>query len=329
MFNTLGVKTLSYERILELVPLSNLWSYYLGEEIVLGKRILSPVRVERNPSAVLFKSFNGDILLIDHGLGRTYNIFSFLKERYKLTEEEIIKKVDTDFQLGYYTEVLYPTKLSITPIEPKEYYKSIKVSRKPWNKVELQYWYDYHFTDGLLEELHINPLRSYVIIDINKEESTQFNKQKDELLFCFSFGEAMYKIYRPFGSGNLYKWTSNVPSSTLMGFDSLPWTGENLIITKGMKELGQLRRLNYPSIALQGENSYPKQNTIDSLKRRFKNIYSLMDNDEAGKTASKSLLNRFGFKPLYVPEFEEGKDFAEFSKVNGLEKAKEVIQEQL
>lgn len=329
MFTTKGIKPiLTYEIILKLVNSIKLWEFYTKEEVIIGKKILSPIREESNPSAGYFKTYDGSILLKDFGTGRVYNIFQFLREKYNLTLEEILKKIDLDFNLGYYSDtpmILIPD-IQVIPIERE--YKTLKIKRKAWNTLEKNYWDEYFIDEKIREILHISPIQSYFIINKTTEEALEFRRNKDELIFCFSFGNAYYKIYRPNEIDLEKKWFSNTPSSVLMGYDSLPWINDTLIITKGMKELGILRKLNFCSTALQGETSYPVEHQIKTLKRRFKKIYSLMDNDTRGTLSSKELKERYSFIPLYVPK-EGMKDYAEYTKINGLDKALKLIKEQL
>ena len=64
---------------------------------------------------------------------------------------------------------------------------------------------------------------------------------------------------------------------------------------------------------------------ISELKRRYKNIYILFDNDKAGLEDGVKLSKQTGFINLVLPEFEGGKDVSDLFKVKGEVIFKEVI----
>ena len=58
-----------------------------------------------------------------------------------------------------------------------------------------------------------------------------------------------------------------------------------------------------PAIAIQGEGYTMSDTAISELKRRYKEIYILLDNDEAGLTDSKKLAEQTGFTNLVLPNY--------------------------
>lgn len=307
----------------------DLWSYYLGYPIKLNKKILSPVRPEKDPSAVLF-SVGDKILLKDfYPPGEVFTIWRYLNFKYNLNFFEALRQIDSDFNLGYYNDSrtkLSSQKAVIHNIKIKESENvKIQIKRGTWNTKELNFWLDY-FSKHILDQLPIKPISHYWIQ--KNEDIFQFERKKNELLFAFIF-EPYFKIYRPFGDKD--KWFSNVPSNVLMGEDLLPWVDKNLIITKGMKELGILKDLNYNAVSLQGESSYPNSIKLNTLKNRFENIYTLMDLDTAGLKCSK-YFEDLGIKPIYLPEKfikenSEHKDLAAIRKFIGYENTKNLLKQ--
>lgn len=335
-FTTKGVQSEEQliQGILDKVPEVRIWEKYLEFKIELNKKIISPVRSESDSlSSVFFIGSKGNILLKDFKTGKAYTVWTYLQAKKGWNLDTAVLSVKTDFHLLGVPEDLFSEKVSVIAsnevteaLKQPKLYTKILVKRKPWNLTELGYWQGYHFTPELLETLHIHPLSHYWIV---KEKSTEFKAKKGELVFVFSFGGQKYKIYRPFADKNKDKWLNNCTVNTLMGEDSLEWIGKILIISKGMKELGCLRTLNYQSCSLQGENSFPGIQKIKTLKSRFEKIYSIMDIDDAGIQASKHLKERYSIQPIYLPKDAKIKDLAEYSKINGLLKVQQLIQQQL
>lgn len=330
MFNSKNTKgILTIDKINQLVGEYSLWCKYIGEDIKLGKRIHSPLGDDNNPSAGFFVSKSGNILMKDFRHG-TFTIWSFLKAKYNLSTIEAIKQIDRDFGLGYYSEpkvsVMAAKELIKEFKMPEGTSKKIYTKVKPWEQHELDYWKQYNISENVLKTLNIYAISKYWIQ--KGEELLLFSRQKDELLFDFNFGQGHHKLYRPFGEDKV-KWYSNTPTSVLMGYDSIDWVGDRLLITKGMKELAILRELNYPSIALQGETSFPDTQTAKTISSRFTKIYSIMDSDEPGRKATESLKNKFGYIPIYLPISTEYKDLADLSRLKGLEYCNDLIKKQL
>lgn len=331
MKGTKGIRVgrLTIDKLFTLVSEYNLWCYYVGFQIKFGKRILSPLRKENNPSVGFFVSKTNSILLKDFGTGEVLSLFGFLKQRYNWSVPEALKHINSDFNLGFN----YPkcTLTNSTPVIHKDIdlrdgqTVKIHVKRGSWSSAELKYWSDYHITKRALDKFNVKPLQCYWVTKANN--IYQFCRKPNELLFVFSFGNAKYKIYRPFGDKKLDKWYSNVPGDILMGYDELPWIGDTLIITKGMKELCIIDELGYNVVALQGESTIISPPLVNILLKRFETVYILLDNDKAGQAGMIRNHDLYGFKPIKLPDLylPQGKDLAEISKMTNLETVKAII----
>lgn len=333
MISTRNIRTnaLNVEILFTLVSQYDLWSYYTGINIKFGKKIISPIQDEINPSANFFVSGSGDILLKDFRFKKAFNIWSFLRFKFGWSITESLKHIDKDFNLGYYNSEFSLTTGSIGAKHdfkiPEGVTSYIKVKRGPWSTKELEFWTQ-SFSLETLHKLPIKPLKWYQVI--RGDNIYQFNKEKDELLFVFSFGNACYKVYRPESREN--KWYSNTPSTYLMGIDDLPWIGEDLYINKGMKELGINYDLGFNAVSLQSENCYPTEEVVKNLKRRFKNIWTIMDIDEAGLKSSAYMEVKYDFKPIILPESfykanKAYKDLDSIKKLVGLDEIRRIIEE--
>ena len=72
-----------------------------------------------------------------------------------------------------------------------------------------------------------------------------------------------------------------------------------------------------PSIAIQGEGYGISETAISELKRRYKSVYILLDNDEAGLIDGAKLSESTGFTNLVLPKFTGGKDISDLYKYLG------------
>ena len=72
-----------------------------------------------------------------------------------------------------------------------------------------------------------------------------------------------------------------------------------------------------PAIAPQGEGYSMSETAINELKKRYKEVYILYDNDDAGVKDSIKLAEQTGFKRLQLPYFQGGKDISDLYKTVG------------
>ena len=84
--------------------------------------------------------------------------------------------------------------------------------------------------------------------------------------------------------------------------------------------------MGIPSIAPQGEGYGMSSTAIKELKRRYKEIYILLDNDEAGLLDGEKLSQLTGFTNLVLPSFDGGKDISDlYKRLNNKDQFKKII----
>ena len=75
-----------------------------------------------------------------------------------------------------------------------------------------------------------------------------------------------------------------------------------------------------PSLAIQGEGYRMSDTAISELKRRYKQVFICLDNDEPGLKDAQKLAEETGFTNVVLPKFEGGKDISDAFKILGKEK---------
>ena len=137
------------------------------------------------------------------------------------------------------------------------------------------------------------------------------------------------KIYQPFSEN--YKWINNHNNSIWQGWTQLPESGDNLIITKSLKDVMALYEVaKLPAIAMQSENMLPKRHVFEQLNTRFKAIELLYDNDydkdpNWGRIFADKFAKEFGLVDSFIPDKYESKDFSDLVKNFGKEKADHIL----
>ena len=323
------------EHILKHVNEVDIFGKYIDnkEEIKVGKITLSPLRKESKPSFGFFIGNSGELCFKDYTLGGG-DFVKFVQMKYGLTYFEALSKIAVDFGLSDdyickdFQKTIFanenfkqPTKeillSSVTSL-------SLGKTRRAWNEDDKNYWTQFGITKDTLERYRVEPV-SYIFINDKIFKA-------DKLAYCFTENKdnkETYKIYQPLSK--TYKWVNNNDDSTWQGWDQLPEKSEYLIITKSLKDVMALWDVcKIPAVALQSENILPKRHVFDILDARFKEKYSLYDNDfdkeiNYGKVFGDKLSREFGLIETYIPDEYKAKDFSDLVKLVGKEKAKEIF----
>ena len=192
--------------------------------------------------------------------------------------------------------------------------KEIKIELTSWNKgIHKKYWYDQY---GLgvkdLNYFDIYPIKSWWVI---KDEIYQ-HYVSEPLSFGYYFGKPnnleTWKIYQPYANKSTdIKWMSNTHLDTLQGFKQLRYQSDILIITKSLKDVAVLYKLNYDSVAPNAEGHMIDETKMSILKDKYKKIVILYDNDKTGIKGSSKLSEKYNIPNLFLPEDTE-KDVSDY-----------------
>lgn len=102
--------------------------------------------------------------------------------------------------------------------------------------------------------------------------------------------------------------------------------GDDLVITKSLKDVMVLYEYGITAIAPCSENVFVTENQYQKLKGKFKNIYLNYDNDEPGIKAMCKIKKQFrDLKVLFLPRHGGDKDISDFRKAHGHKKTLELI----
>ncbi len=338
---------LSKEALLEYFDEVKYFSAYLdGQNFTLGKPILSPIREEKNPSFGFFTSpdswFKGEILFKDFGTGITGDFIHLVRLKYGLTYYEALSKIAIDFGLesDFYCKKIDNNKIksaNIVSVNKKDVlqksisFYTLKVKTRDWQLHDIKFWKDFGISKNTLLKYNVFPL-DYIFL-YYKQDSDKIIKT-DKYSYCFLENKddvQTYKIYQPFNKR--YKWLTNHDVSVWQGWNQLPETGEQLIITKSLKDVMSItENLNIPAVALQNESCKPKESVIKELKDRFTKLYLFYDNDfdkeiNWGQMFAIDLINTFELENILIPDEYKVKDFTDCVKQYGIDMSKEIYTE--
>lgn len=334
--NNFEPKLITKEDILSHFNEVDIFNYYLDNEIVqLKHNIKSPLGKDSVPSFGFFIGEGNEICFKDFRLGAG-DFVKFVMMKFNINYYEALSKIVIDLGIeGNF--VLKKTTLTIKhPIKYdkenilKSYEKNkLRKKRREWNLYDKAYWKSYGISSKTLEKYNVEPISHIFLGDKII--------QADRHAYCYiehKDGIETYKIYQPFNKE--YKWLNNHNYSVIQGWSQLPDKGEDLIITKSLKDVMSIvENTGIPSIALQNENLLPKNQIVEQLKNRFNNIYLLYDNDfdkeiNYGQKYVEKLLQEFGGAfNIVVPDKYQCKDFTDLYKTFGKDVAVKFIKDNL
>ena len=192
------------------------------------------------------------------------------------------------------------------PMTPKEV-KLIEKEKKPPPKIEytdvisMDFWKQYGIKKETLEKFNVKQVTSV----------NEFTHQKS---FIYLLNNGRYKVYSP---GAKVRFWGTMKKTDIFGIDQLPESGNLLVITKSLKDVMVLNEMGIPAISFAAESITPSKEDIKELRKRFKNIVLLYDNDKPGIEHAKRISNIHGLKSIFM---NTAKDISDCVKSSTLKK---------
>jgi len=288
-----------------------------------GKKFKSDLRKDSTPTVsiafikdtLIYKDFGND----EH----VFDCIGYVQHKYNVDFYGALMQIDLAFGVGMSEGKLREEpllKLMPEPVFVAKQSANISVKTRPWDYRDKQYWEQFGVTKKILRKFDVLPINYYWI---NEE---RFSCNSVSYRYRFDCG---YKIYRPLEAD--FKWSSNVGSSCIQGYNQLPTTGGEIFLTSSLKDIMCLEVLGYASIALQSEMLMPSNQTIEEIQTRFEKVTVLYDNDyhkssNPGQTMAKKICRKFGLLNLCIPDKYKSKDISDLVKHHSLKEAQNVIK---
>ena len=311
----------------------DVYRYYIDSTLDFNATILSPLREESMPSFGFFVGKEGDVCFNDFVLNVSGDAVKFIQLLFNLNFGQALNKIALDFNLDNVLETV-GSKSNTGRILPKVDQSAIleklktKVvlgtKRRDWRFQDFAFWDQFGISLWTLKKYNVIPLAYYIINDkvIKSDEyAYAYRESKNNIITC--------KIYQPYNT--TLKWMNSHDESVIQGWNQLPFRGELLIITKSLKDvMAIVENTGIPAIALQSEKIKLNPKVIEELKRRFKRIIILYDNDydketNWGKLFGEKMSKDTGF-PFYMFDSKyECKDFSDLIKKYGIFEAVEIL----
>jgi len=189
------------------------------------------------------------------------------------------------------------------------------VKPRPWNETDSAYWLSFRIGMSILTEYNVKPIEYYNLIKSESDQVKALKIQGNSLYGYFNKAGEVYKIYQPTSSKHKF----HKVKSYLQGYDQLKFNQPYLVICSSLKDALCLKGMGYniEVIAPDSENTMIKPHVIEHLKKKYKKVITLFDNDEAGKKAINAYANAYKIDGFALTIC---KDISDAMKEHGLEK---------
>jgi hypothetical protein len=327
--NNFEYSQITSELILQKVSEYDIFKYYIPN-LELNRPINSPLRTDNIPSfSVFYASKINKLLFKDFATKEKGDCFVFVSKLFCINYYETLLKIAFDFNIiNNDISVSNNKKIQLKKIDYKNKVSiHLGIKKQLFTQKDIIFWNSYGISEKTLKEYNVYScshifINDYIfVINNNSNPAYAYLELKDN--------KVTYKIYQPFNTNQ--RFISNVDKSIWQGWTQLPDKGENLIITKSLKDVMSIvENTKIPSVSLQAETTDPKPHIIDELKSRFKNIYLLYDNDfnkdiNWGNLYGNELSLKYKINQIEIPNKYKSKDFSDLVKNHGINKSKLLI----
>ncbi len=286
-------------------------SYYLGVKDI-PCLICSPLRRDERPSMGIYSPNGTEVNFIDFGTGERGSIFTLLKKMWNISFTDTLKKIYGDF-------TKFSSRISVRKSIPtcriigtSDHNRSVDIQCKVrgWRDYDIKYWESYGVPLKWLKYADVYPI-SHKIITKNGNNYV-FGADKYAYAYVeFKEGKTTLKIYQPYNKSG-FKWASKHDKSVISLWTKIPKYGDRVCICSSLKDaLCLWANTGIPALAIQGEGYSMNNTAISELKRRYKEIYILLDNDEAGLQDAVKLSESTGFTNIVLPKKYGAKDVSD------------------
>lgn len=307
-----GKSSFTLDDVLRVASEAQIVSYYLGIQKV-PCIINSPLRQDRHPSFGLYSPNGTEINYIDFSTRDSGTIFTLLKNMWNLDYPEVFKRICQDFsKFNSKATVIKSSKCDVTS-QGSSSNIDMKCKVREWKDYDLEYWASYGITLPWLKYANVYPISHKIIVKDRKE--FVFGADKYAYAYVeFKEGKTTLKIYQPFNKRG-FKWANKHDRSVISLWTKVPKTGDKIVVCSSLKDaLCLWANTSIPAIAIQGEGYGISNTAINELKRRYKEVYILLDNDEAGLRDGEKLSASTGFINLVLPNINGAKDVSDLYK---------------
>lgn len=323
-YNLTSTTNITKEFILSKVSEEEIFEHY-GVR-VQKSLFCSKIRTDKRPTVSFYRNKSGRLIMHDFGDSSFIDCFAYVQIIFQVSYYKALQIIANDFKLISRPDIPVnkaKIKYSGAKIGESETAR-IQVEIRDWDEIDLNWWGKYGISKETLEKFKVYPCKTvwlngnvFYVFTGSERCYGYFGGIKEDIEY--------WRIYFP--GRRSYKFVGNWKSTQIQGAHMLPKEGgENLVITKSLKDCMVLYEYGITAIAPCSENVFVSDTQYNKLKSKFKNLFLNYDNDEAGiRSMCKIKKQHHDIKVLFLPRHGGDKDISDFRKAHGHKKTLELI----
>lgn len=320
---SIGKPYITIEQIKSKISDFDILNHYFGINKI-PCIINSPLRIDNNPSFSLYSKDGINVLWTDFSTKQHGGTIDLLKEYWGESYKDVLEHLWEDLPNITNTNPNFTNTHRTYKVKSSSGFK-LECKVRDWQDYDIEYWNSFGITLKWLKYADVYPISHKIVI----KDDSRMVFPCDKLAYAyveFKEGNTTLKIYQPLNTRG-YKWSNNHNRSVISLWTKVPEYGDKIVICSSLKDALCLScQTNIPAIAVQGEGYSISDTAVKELKRRYKQIYILFDNDNAGLTDSKKLAEQTGFTNITLPNINNTKDISDLYKsLEDKTKFKEII----
>ena len=303
------------------IPQTWVFEYYLNlQEKLVGQdiKIKSVFNAkDKIPSMCLYLNADSEYRFKDFSSGYQGDHIRLVQYLYAIDYAQAVTKILAD----YVNYKKFNTQAEKVELVVHDRYKVTDYQIRHWNNLDQSYWLGFKIPSSLLEYYNVAPLEYYTM---TKEEQdgkvSEITVSRNYLYGYFKQDGSLYKIYLPKTPDKKFIKVQNY----IQGVEQLQGK-DNLLITSSLKDLMAFVRLgieNVDVIAPDSENSMLPGSFVDKIKKKYKKVLVLFDNDEPGIKSMAAYKHKHGLDYIL---FNLEKDLSDAVKVHGVDHVNEIM----
>lgn len=275
----------------------------------------------------IYSPNGSDVNFIDFGTGERGSIFTLLRRMWNTSFADTLRKIYNDFAKFSTGASVRASLPSCNIVGTSVHSKSIDMQCKTreWKDYDVEYWESYGVPLKWLKYADVYPISHKIII--KNGHNYVFGTDKYAYAYVeFKEGKTTLKIYQPYNKSG-FKWANKHDKSVISLWTKVPEYGDRICICSSLKDaLCLWANTGIPALAIQGEGYSMSNTAVSELKRRYKEIYILLDNDEAGVQDALKLSESTGFTNIVLPTEYGAKDVSDlYSLLQDKERFKNIV----
>lgn len=296
--------SIDLEEVLQRVSEADILSYYLGVKEIPCV-ISSPLRDDAKPSFSLYSPDGRKIRFLDFSTGETGGLFDLLGRMWDCSFEKVLCRINRDsLNIGRGTGKFLRPPVRIRPMHSCRSETDLQCRTREWRRHDIEYWESYGISLEWLRYAEVYPISYKIVL----KEGKKYVFPADKYAYAYvehKEGRVTLKIYQPFNRQG-YKWSNKHDMSVISLWTKVPEYGERICICSSLKDaLCLWANTGIPAIAVQGEGYGISDTAANELRRRFKRVFILFDNDTPGLQDGKKLSAATGFTNIVLPRLQE------------------------